>query len=82
MRISAVGFLFAAASMAVVGCVSERTVNTVPIAGYFRDGSVEGPAPAVPPATPSPSPAVPRGAAEGGDAQQHGALDLHSGGSR
>jgi hypothetical protein len=69
MRISAVGLLFVAASM-LVGCVSERTVNTVPMAGYFRDGSVEGPAPAVPPATPSPSPAVPRGAAEGGDAQQ------------
>jgi hypothetical protein len=71
MRIAA-GLLLVAASM-VVGCVSERTVSTVPMAGSFRGGSVEGPAPAVPPAAPSPSPAVPRGAAAGGDAQQaHG----------
>ena len=67
MRIAAAGLLLFTASMSV-GCVSERTVSTAPMAGSLREGS--GPAPAVQPATPSPSPVVPRGAAEGGDAQQ------------
>ena len=70
MRIAAAGLLLFTASMSV-GCVSERTVTTAPMAGSLREGS--GPAPAVQPASPSPSPAGPRGPAEGGDAQQaHG----------
>jgi hypothetical protein len=68
MRIAAAGLLLLTTASMSVGCVSERTVSTAPMAGYLREGS--GPAPAVQPAIPSPSPAAPRGAAEGGDAQQ------------
>ena len=67
MQIAAAGLLLFTASMSV-GCVSERTVTTAPMAGSLREGS--GPAPGVQPASPSPSPAGPRGPAEGGDAQQ------------
>jgi hypothetical protein len=67
MRIAAAGLLLFIALMSV-GCVSERTVTTAPMAGSLREGS--GPAPAVQPASPSPIPAVPHRAAEGDDAQQ------------